>query len=93
MLTLPSGAQIWPYFGGDSFAKVAPVRQYQVVQKSLTGLELRVAAERPLTAQEEDKIREVIAKQAGKGFTVTFTYHDEIARSKGGKFEDFRSEL
>lgn len=93
MLTLPTGGQVWPYFGGDSFAKAAPVRQYQVVQKSLSELELRVVAERPLTPAEESKIRGLIAKQAGKGFNITITYHDEIARSKGGKFEDFRSEI
>ena len=93
MLTLPSGGRVWPYFGGDSFAKIAPVRQYQVVQKSLTGLELRVVAQRPLTSAEEDALRKHIAKQVGEDFTITFSYHEEIARSKGGKFEDFRSEL
>lgn len=93
MLTLPSGGQVWPYFGGDSFAKIAPVRQYQVVQKSRSELEIRVAAERRLTPEEEDKIRAVVGEKAGEGFTITFSYHDEIARSKGGKFEDFRSEL
>lgn len=93
MLTLPSGGHVWPYFGGDTFAKLAPVRQYQVVQKSLTELEIRIAAERPLTADEEDKIRKAVTEQAGKGFTITFSYHDEIARSKSGKFEDFRSEI
>jgi len=93
MLTLPSGAKLWPYFGGDQFAKAAPVRQYQIVQKTLTDLEVRMVPLRPLTAAEEDKIRAVIAEQVGPGFKVAFSYHEEIARSKGGKFEDFRSEL
>jgi phenylacetate-CoA ligase len=93
MLTLPSGAQLWPYFGGDKFAKVAPVTQYQIVQKTLTDLEVRLVPTRPLTSADESKIREVIAGEVGKGFNIVFTYHPEIARSKGGKFEDFRSEL
>jgi phenylacetate-CoA ligase len=93
MLTLPSGAQLWPYFGGDKFAKVAPVRQYQIVQKTLTELEVRIVPERPLTADDENRIRGVIADQVGQGFQVQFTYHEAIARSKGGKFEDFRSDL
>ncbi|HLF58648.1 MAG TPA: AMP-binding protein [Alphaproteobacteria bacterium] len=93
MLTLPGGAQLWPYFGGDKFAKVAPVSQYQIVQKTPADLEVRVVATRPLTAADEDKIRAVIAAEVGAGFAIAFTYHDAIERSKSGKFEDFRSEL
>jgi phenylacetate-CoA ligase len=93
MLTLPNGAQLWPYFGGDKFADVAPVSQYQIVQKTLTDLEVRVVATRPLIAEDENKIRDVIAAKIGEGFKIAFTYHDVIPRSKGGKFEDFRSEL
>ena len=93
MLTLPNGSQLWPYFGGDKFAKVAPVSQYQIVQKSVSDLEVRVVSTRPLTAEDEGKIRDVIAAEVGPGFQVAFSYHDAIARSKGAKFEDFRSEL
>lgn len=93
MLTLPNGSQLWPYFGGDKFAKVAPVSQYQIVQKSVTDLEVRVVPTRPLTADDEAKIRDVITAEVGPGFAVAFSYHEAIARSKGGKFEDFRSEL
>jgi len=93
MLTLPDGAQLWPYFGGEKFAKVAPVSQYQIVQKTLSDLEVRVVLTRPLTKEDEENIRKVIAAEVGEGFAIAFSYHDAIARSSGGKFEDFRSEL
>ncbi|MGB8273868.1 MAG: AMP-binding protein [Alphaproteobacteria bacterium] len=93
MLTLPSGAQMWPYFGGNKFAEVAPVSQYQIVQKSLGALEVRIVPARPLTEEDEARIRDVIEGEVGKDFTIAFSYHEEIGRSKGGKFEDFRSEI
>lgn len=93
MLTLPTGGQLWPYFGGEKFRDMAPIRQYQIVQKSLTELELCIVPERPFTAQDEKKLRDWITGKAGKGFKIIFSYHEAIARGAGGKFEDFRSEL
>jgi phenylacetate-CoA ligase len=93
MLTLPSGERLWPYFGGNKFGEVAPVSQYQIVQKSLTELEVRVVPTRPLTREDESRIREVIEGEVGSGFSISFSYPQEIGRSKGGKFEDFRSEI
>ena len=84
---------MWPYCGGDSVARVAPVSQYQSVQKSREALEVRLVAARPLTPGEEAAIRGLIHGEVGSAFAIAFTYVDEIARSKGGKFEDFRSEI
>jgi hypothetical protein len=35
----------------------------------------------------------MITERLGYPFALTVTYLDEIPRSAGGKFEDFRSEL
>ena len=93
MLTLPSGERLWPYFGGNKFVEVAPVSQYQIVQRSLIELEVRVVPIRPLTDEDEARIRDVIEGEVGAGFSISFSYPQEIGRSKGGKFEDFRSEI
>lgn len=93
MMTLPSGGKVWPYFGANRLGGVAPIRQYQLVQKSLTELELRVVPERPMTADDEAKMRAVIFESLEQEFQLTFTYHDEIPRGPGAKFEDFKSEL
>ena len=63
------------------------------MQKSLTELELRVVPERPMTADDEAKMRAVIFESLEQEFQLTFTYHDEIPRGPGAKFEDFKSEL
>jgi len=93
MVTLPNGDQFWPFFSNRKFNEVAPVRQYQIVQKTLDSLEINLVTDRKLVVKEEDKLRDVIAKRLGHPFAMTFSYFDEIPRGKSGKFEDFKSEL
>jgi phenylacetate-CoA ligase len=93
MLRLPSGATVWPEFQAGRFRAAAPVRQFQVVQRSLDELELRLAVERPLTAEEEAALRGLVIGGLGQPFAITISYHREIPRSAVGKYEDFRSEL
>jgi phenylacetate-CoA ligase len=94
MLTLPDGRRIWPRLSEGRYREVAPIRQYQVVQTGRAALEVRLAAERPLSADEEAKLRAMILGRIGSAdFALTFTYHDAIPRSAGGKFEDFKSEI
>jgi phenylacetate-CoA ligase len=93
MVTLPNGDQFWPFFSNRKFNEVAPIRQYQVVQKTLDSLEINLVTDRKLVVKEEDQLRDVIAKRLGHPFAMTFSYFDEIPRGKSGKFEDFKSEL
>jgi len=93
MLTLPDGNRRWPFLGEYRYRDVAPVRQYQIVQKSLELIEVVLAADRPLTSTEESKLSEIIRAELGYPFELSFVYVDEIPRSPSGKFEDFRSEL
>lgn len=98
MLTLPSGDQLWPTFGdpshlGESAEVLARIRQFQVIQRSLDTLELRLVVPEALSPEEEAAVRAHIDSTLGHRFEVVFTYLDEIPRSAGGKFEDFRSEL
>ena len=93
MLTRPDGQRVWPYFGGDKFREVAPVSQYRLVQKSVRQLELTVVAMRPLSADEEHDLRALMLKNLGAPFEIAFSYAPAIARSAGGKYEDFRSEI
>jgi phenylacetate-CoA ligase len=94
MLRLPSGGSVWPSLRAGELRKVTPaVRQFQLVQRSLEGLELRLVVRRPLEAHEEAALRDWLVRQLGHPFTVAISYHDEIPRSARGKYEDFRSEL
>ena len=90
---LPSGDQLWPRFGFTRFSLVAPVRQAQLVQTSLDTLEARLVTARRLVAEEERRLTDLILENVGFRFKVVFSYHDEIPRSRSGKYEDFRSEV
>ncbi len=99
MLTLPDGDQRWPNirdpaeFASAGGPALPPLQQFQVIQRSLTSLEVLLVCPRALGADEEDVMRAYLAATLGHRFNVTFTYVAEVPRSKGGKFEDFRSEV
>ena len=91
MLLLPSGKKVWPILG--FYRDTLPVRQRQVIQKSLEEVELRLVVARPLTGPEEEEARTTLRASLGHPFRVTISYHNEIPRSRGGKFEEFRCEV
>lgn len=93
MLTLPGGGRRWPLMGGSRFAEIAPVRQYQFVQKSPERIEARLVVERPLDAEEEEKLRQRMLSRLGHAFEIKFSYVDRIARRAGEKYEEFKSEI
>jgi phenylacetate-CoA ligase len=93
LVTLPTGERYWPVLGGRSLTAVAPIRQYQIVQTSVEQVTARLVVPRKLTGEEEAKIKEIICDRLGYPFDLTLTYHDEIPRGPGGKFEDFLSEI
>ncbi len=93
MLNYPDGRTSWPLFADSRFRDIAPVKQFRVIQRAIDTLELQVAAESPLTGHQRAALAEVIQKRTQYPFTIEVTEHDEIARSAGGKYEDFRNEL
>jgi phenylacetate-CoA ligase len=93
LVTLPTGERYWPILGGRSLTAVAPIRQYQIVQTSVDDITARLVVPRKLTGEEEEKVKKIICDRLGYPFALTLTYHDEIPRDPGGKFEDFRSEI
>jgi phenylacetate-CoA ligase len=93
LVTLPSGERHWPLIGGRGLTDAAPIRQFQLVQTSLEHVEVRLVVHREVTTEEEASVKDVIRDRLRHPFDLTVTYHDEIPRGPGGKFEDFRSEL
>ena len=87
-LRSPTGEVFWPKVGEMFFRQIAPVSQYQIVQKSHERVEITFVAERPLTPEEEEEIRRKFRGRIGYPFAVDFRYVDEIPRGPGGKYED-----
>ena len=93
MLVLADGSRYWPTFGNRSMVDVAPVQQFQFVQKSFDEIEGRLVTARPLTADEEGRLRQLVLSKLPAPFKLRFVYTAVIPRSDGGKFEDFYSEV
>ena len=93
MLALPNGEKRWPLTGFHDFRNIAPIRQYQLVQKSLDLIEVRFVVDRQLNVAEEDQLRSVIQSALGHPFEIFFRYVDEMPKTAGGKFEEFISEI
>ncbi|OGQ96335.1 MAG: hypothetical protein A2521_10815 [Deltaproteobacteria bacterium RIFOXYD12_FULL_57_12] len=93
LLTMPNGEKQWPYMGIMKFTEIAPVKQFQMIQRSLEHIELRLAVDRPLNNDEEEKLTELVQRALSHPFRITFSYLPEIPRSPSGKFEDFVSEV
>jgi len=92
-LTLPSGERRYSILPKKLFDSFRTVVQYQVVQKSLTELEVRIVAERPLEKVECEQIVSGLAAQVGAGFEIRLVFVESIPRLPGGKYMDFFSEV
>ena len=93
MLVLPSGDRLWPSSPVDVFLAVAPIRQYQIIQRRPDEIEVKLVTDKALAAEQEKRLGAALNKHFGHRFTYSFTYVDHIPRSASGKFEDFRVEL
>ncbi len=58
-------------------AAIAPVRQAQLVQRSVHEIEVRLVVGRDLTGDEEERLQNVILEYLGHPFTLRFTYVDD----------------
>ena len=93
MLELPGGQRRFPFYAQNAFSDFPAVIQHQIVQKSLGAVEVRIVTRRPLTSDEEERLRGAIAHGLGQPFEIRFAYCDAIERSASGKFQEFVSEL
>ena len=90
MLRLPNGERRWPLVGFYEYQQIAPIRQYQLVQTSLSRIEVRFAVSPKLDEAQETQMRALIIRWLGAPFTLDFRYYtDAIPRDPSGKFEDF----
>jgi phenylacetate-CoA ligase len=93
LLTLPNGERRFPDFGVGFYGDIAPVRQFQIVQKIPERLELHVVVARTPTSDEETKIKRRLNGQLMAQFDIELIVRETIPRGPGGKYEEFRSEI
>jgi phenylacetate-CoA ligase len=93
MLVTRDGRRFWPAFGSRGLMEIGSIRQHQFAQTALDAVEARLVVGAPLGAEREERLRRHVLGRLPPGFSLTIAYRDAIARSAGGKYEEFVSEL
>jgi phenylacetate-CoA ligase len=91
ILTLPDGRRNWPVFNYPELGKVVPYRQIQLLQHTLTDIEVRLVVTEPVTPHQEQRMTTIIREALQYPFAFKFSYLNNIPRVKGGKYEEFIS--
>ncbi|MDF1678791.1 MAG: hypothetical protein P1U32_08880 [Legionellaceae bacterium] len=93
-LVLQNGETRFPYLGEyEDLANVAPIRvqKFQVIQHTLTLIEIKVVSPDRLTTVQRDAACLFYQSVFGAHFNIDITYHNDIASGPAGKFEEFIS--
>jgi phenylacetate-CoA ligase len=94
LLALPDGRRVWPVFdAGDRPQELPAFFQFQVIQRSLTRIDVDIVRHQELTPAEREKVSRYFQQTLGYAFEVHPRRVESIARSRSGKFEDFISEV
>lgn len=90
MIIFPDGKRHWPLVGFSKYREIAPIRQYQLIQKDRENIDVKLVVDEKLNSSKLNKLRNVIQESLGYNFNLNFIILSEnIPRSKGGKFEEF----
>jgi len=96
MLIMPSGEGRWPLLSSgeiEVLLAIAPIKEYQFVQKKVEHIELRLATYNDLNVEQESALRCWVQEKFGSQFEVKITCFDKLPRSAAGKLQDFVSEV
>lgn len=90
IMRLPDGRRFWPRLSPTKYRDVAPVAEYQILQREPDLLEMKLVVDQPLTQQQEADLAGLLRKAVDYPFRILFTYYqEEIPRGPGRKFEEF----
>ncbi len=92
-IRLPEGEQSFPLRWCEDMGRLAPICQWQLIQKSYTKMELKLVTRRPLSDKEETAVVAAFMQTLGENFNISPRYVDEIPRAASGKYEEFRCEI
>jgi len=89
------GRTVWAGFAGSAFRCLAhpSIKQFQVVQKSLDEMIVRLACQGEVPQTVQDEIVQAIRNLFGDTIVVHFEFVDEIPLLSSGKHQYARSEL
>lgn len=89
LVIYPNGEKSWPSYNPMKLMEIFPNAQFQLIQISLTQLELRINTTSVLQISQIEDAQEVIRKAIGYDFDILIQTVDSIERAASGKFEEF----
>ena len=93
LLVYPSGDRQFPEPRPGGLDQFPQIRQFQLTQKHLDRIEVKLAVSPPLDADDEAKLRALLTKRLNHPFDYDLVYVDEIPRAANGKYFEFLSEI
>jgi phenylacetate-CoA ligase len=88
LVIYPNGDKSWPSYNPMKLMDIFPNAQFQLLQTSLTELELRVNITTPLQESQIQAAQAVIRKAIGYDFNIAVHPVKNIKRAASGKFEE-----
>lgn len=92
LVVMANGDSFHPVFDEKKILAIAAIKRYQLIQKDLTNIEIRLLA-KPLEESQELALSQVFSETFKGAFTFHYIYQNEMAFSQRNKFEIFKSEL
>jgi phenylacetate-CoA ligase len=93
MFQTKDGRTVWGDFYTSTMFEVEGIRQYQMIQKSLDLLLVRLVIEDAFQESQLDVIERTVKEVLGPGTEVRFEFLDSIPVGSGGKFRYAMSEV
>jgi phenylacetate-CoA ligase len=90
LLMKADGSRFLPRAGFETFAEVAPVQQYQVIQHALDDIEFKLVSAAELSPAQVDALTEILRKALGFAGRIRLVQsRTRLPDSHAGKYEDF----
>jgi phenylacetate-CoA ligase len=89
MVKLPNGDTTWPFFEFGPLLAKGNVRKWQLIQTSLSEIEVRVVSKQELAEDDIRAITAVVLEFLPVEFRLKIVRVDSIERAVNGKYEEF----
>ena len=84
----PDGTRFWPRAGMHEMPKIAPIRQWQMIQHSVDHVEYRLVVDEPLSTEQREAIAALVPKFLLFEPRVTITEFKDAIPTRNGKYEE-----
>ena len=92
VLKTPEGKYVFGGFFTKNLLKIDGVKEYQIVQKKIDKITIKIVPKEDFDEKQLDKIREII-RERSEGWNVEFEFVDKIERTGAGKYKFIRNEI